>query len=149
MKTLVNSPIRPLLELRPKKVLPRRYRVRLIRRGRWVQARYDDGSELTGVAVLAKFDRWLFGTREVTILEDDGRPFTLHGHIPPAQQFLEVAVEVAAPSEVTDRIAAFVQRVDPQHRRVELRHDDEAVRQVEQQVLWRWRLWHWLRRVLN
>ena len=110
-----------------------------------MQEHYDDGTELTGVVVLGRFDGWRFSAREVTLLEPDGRPFIYLGRIPPAQQFLAVAVEEAAPVEIASRIATFVQGVDRQHRRVELRHDDDAVRQVERWVLWRWRAWHWLR----
>jgi len=83
--------------------------------------------------------------REVSLLEADGQPYFHVGRIPPAQQYLEVAVEASAPIEVCDRIATFVRRVDPLHRRVELRHDDVVVKQVEQSLLIRWKLLRWIR----
>jgi hypothetical protein len=122
------------------------HHARLIRKGRWTQERYDDGSAVTGSIVLGRFDNWNFTTREMTILESNGRPFTYFGRIPPAERFIEVAVEQAAPAKIANMIAVFVREIDTQHRRVELKHDDETVKQVERTLLIRWRFWAWVQR---
>ncbi len=146
MKTLVISPIRPLVEIRPLKVLSPHHRARLVRVGTWVQKSYADKTELVGLALVGTFDRWAFGVREVHHLDADGPPYRYCGMIPASEQNLEVYVESAAPVEIGERIVAFMKEMDREGRPVVLKMDDDGVRALEIAVMWRWRLWRWLRR---
>jgi len=129
-------------------VPPVRHQARLIRTGTWVQRRYDDGTELTGLALVGRLDRWRFGVREVHRLEDDGRPYTYCGVVPAAERTLEVYLGSTAPPEIVDRVAAVVRHLDREGRQVRLVVDGEAERAVEHTVLWRWRFWRWVRRMV-
>jgi len=131
----------------PKTLPPVRHKARLVASGTWVQRRYDDGTELVGLALVGRLDRWHFGVREVHILESDGRPYVHLGRVAPADRVLEVHVESAAPVEIADGIANFVRHLDREGRAVVLKTDDDEIRAVERTVLCRWRLWHWIRRM--
>jgi hypothetical protein len=51
--------------------------------------------------------------------------------------------------EVGERVVVFMKAMDREGRPVVLKMDDDELVAVERAVLWRWRLWSWIRRMLG
>ena len=95
--------------------------------------------------LVGTFDKLRFAVRE----KIDPEPYIHLGRVPPVERPLRVYLASDAPPEIGSRVVAFVKHLDPMGRPVEVQHDDDGLRAVEQKVLWRWRLWVWIRRMLG